>query len=350
MANSKDVYLVLGGDTFVGRHVVEQLKARNDTVFVFDAAASHADVQSFLGDIRDPDQISNAIQKTGATCIIHTLSPLSIANRENPTIFHDVNVHGTNNVISVAKSKGVRKLVYHGSSGVVFDGRDIANGDESLPYARKHPHPYTTSRIMAEKAVLAANDSNGLKTACIRPTGIYGVGDQEMTVGAYDTWKRGATHVQLGNNQNLCDRTYVSDIAHALILAADKLEDPAADVAGQTFFITGNEPILFWDFMRRMWAGFDAAFPHLAKPARKPAVIPRPLVFLLAYAMQFVAWITGREPSLTPYKATFATATMYFSSEKAKRLLGYTPKVSVDEGIRRTIEWVKAETEAGKWH
>lgn len=63
MADSKDVYLVLGGDVFVGRHVVKQLKARGDTVFVFDSTQIHDDVEVFPGDICVPDEIANAIQK-----------------------------------------------------------------------------------------------------------------------------------------------------------------------------------------------------------------------------------------------------------------------------------------------
>ncbi|KAJ7760667.1 3-beta hydroxysteroid dehydrogenase/isomerase family-domain-containing protein [Mycena maculata] len=349
MAASKDVYLVLGGDVFVGRHVIEQLKARGDTVFVFDSTQRHDDVEFYPGDICIPEEISNAIQKTGATCIIHTISPLSIRNRDNLSIFHRVNVEGTRNVIAAANAAGVRKLIYHGSSGVVFGGRDIANGDESLPYPKKHLDPYTASRALAEELVLAANEAVGLKTACIRPTGIFGPGDQEMIVGAYDAWKRGMTHVQLGNNKNLFDRTYVGNVAHAILLTADKLDDPA--VAGQTFFITNDDPRPFWDFMRSLWAGFDATFPDRPRPAaKKPLVIPRALALLVAYVMSFVAWLRGdKAQPFTPYAVTFATATLYFNSAKAKRALGYEPQVGVDEGIRRTMEWIKAEYEAGNF-
>ncbi|KAJ6553599.1 3-beta hydroxysteroid dehydrogenase/isomerase family-domain-containing protein [Mycena vulgaris] len=347
---SQDVYLVLGGDVFAGRHVVEQLKARGDTVFVFDSTQKHDDVECFSGDICVPDQISSAIEKTGATCIIHTVSPLSIRNRDNLSVFHRVNVDGTRNVIQAAEAAGVRKLVYHSSSGVVFDGHDIVNGDENLPYPKTHLDAYPESRALAEELILAANDTNGMRTVCIRPTGIFGPGDQETIIGAYDSWKRGMTHVQLGKNRNLCDKTYVGNVAHAILLASDKLSDPAAvdQVAGQTFFITNNDPRLFWDFMRSLWAGFDAIFPDRALKKQKSVVIPRTLALGLAYVMQFVAWLRGdRNQLLTPYTVTFATATMYFSSAKAARVLGYAPQVGVDEGIERTMAWFKAESEAG---
>ncbi|KAJ7671487.1 3-beta hydroxysteroid dehydrogenase/isomerase family-domain-containing protein [Mycena polygramma] len=352
MSASKDVYLVLGGDVFAGRHVVEQLKARGDTVFVFDSTQRHDDVECYSGDICVPGQVFDVIQKTGATCVIHTISPLSIKNRDNLSIFHQVNVEGTKCVIAAAKAAGVRKLIYHSSAGVVFDGRDIVNGDESLPYPKRHFDPYTASRALAEQLIIAANDE-GLRTVCIRPTGIFGPWDQEMIVGFYDSWKRGTTHVQLGANKNLTDRTYAGNIAHAILLASDKLSDPVVSeqVAGQTFFITNNDPRLFWDFTRSVWAGFDRIFPDRPKHApKKPVVIPRALAMLMAYISQFVAWLRGdKDQFFTPYTVTFATATMYFNSAKARRVLGYEPQVGVDEGIERTLTWFKAEHDAGKF-
>jgi sterol-4alpha-carboxylate 3-dehydrogenase (decarboxylating) len=99
---------------------------------------------------------------------------LSIRNRDNLTIFHLVNVDGTRNVIEASRAAGVHKLIYHSSSGVVFDGHDIVNGDERLPYPKKHLDPYTGSRAQAEQLIVSANDNSGMRTVCIRPTGIFG--------------------------------------------------------------------------------------------------------------------------------------------------------------------------------
>ncbi|KAF5361575.1 hypothetical protein D9757_011546 [Collybiopsis confluens] len=136
------------------------------------------------------------------------------------------------------------------------------------------------------------------------------------------------------NNKNLNDRTYVSNVALALVLAADHLNND--EVAGQTFFITNNDPRPFWDFMRVIWDRFDGAFPDKAQPKKRIVVIPRFFASLLARIMGFTAWILP--PVLTPYVVTFATANCHFSSAKAERLLGYKPEIGVDEGIEKTIE------------
>jgi sterol-4alpha-carboxylate 3-dehydrogenase (decarboxylating) len=161
-----------------------------------------------------------------------------------------------------------------------------------------------------------------------------------MIVGAYDSWKRGMTHVQMGNNKNLSDKTYVGNVALALVLASDKLGDAslADQVGGEVFFINNNDPRHFWSFMRSVWAGFDEIFPEHPKNQKKPFVIPRTFALLLAYVMKFLGWIKGKpEQTLTPYTVKFTTAVMYFNTEKAKRLLGYEPEVGVDDGIKKTM-------------
>ncbi|KAJ7895077.1 3-beta hydroxysteroid dehydrogenase/isomerase family-domain-containing protein [Mycena leptocephala] len=177
MAASKDVYLVLGGDVFVGRHVVEQLKARGDTVFVFDSTQRHDDVECYSGNICVPDQVTDAIQK-------------ELRQSRN---LPQGECKGTRCVIEAAKALGVRKLIYHSLSGVIFDGQDIVNGDENLLYPKTALDPYTASRALAEQLIIAANDTKGLgmRTVCIHPTGIFSSWDQETIVGAYKSWKRG---------------------------------------------------------------------------------------------------------------------------------------------------------------
>jgi sterol-4alpha-carboxylate 3-dehydrogenase (decarboxylating) len=78
-------------------------------------------------------------------------------------------------MIEAAKALGVCKLIYHSSSGVVFDGQDIVNGDENLLYPKMALDPYTASRALAEQLIIAANDTKGLRmrTVCIHPTGIF---------------------------------------------------------------------------------------------------------------------------------------------------------------------------------
>ncbi|KAE9409553.1 hypothetical protein BT96DRAFT_984615 [Gymnopus androsaceus JB14] len=227
-------------------------------------------MESFLREVVISEE---PIIHSGATCIIHIISPLSIRNRDNLQIFHEVNVEGTKKVIQASNAAGVGKLVYHSSSGTVFDWNDIGS---------------------SEQFVLEANGNHGLETASIRPAGIFGIGDQETIVGTYGSWKQNTTN--------------------------------SIEVAGQSLFITNNDPRPFWDFMRALWSGFDRIFPDHPRILKRQVVIPRMFTFFLAYVMATVGWLKNQqEQTLMPYTVTFATATMYFSSEKAKKTLGYAP-------------------------
>ncbi|KAG6836106.1 hypothetical protein H0H93_011333 [Arthromyces matolae] len=218
----KDVYLVIGGSGFVGRHIVQQLLDRGDTVSALDIVQRYHDVPFYSADITDEHQVADALRKSGATCIIHTASPPATIN--NPTLFFKVNVDGTKAIIAAAIATGVRKLVYTSSAGVVFNGGDLINVDERLAPPEVPLDAYNDSKAKAEAIVLAANGKEGLLTVAIRPAGIFGPGDRQVMSGLYSVYENNQTHFQIGDNTNLFDWTYVGNVAHAHILAADKLD------------------------------------------------------------------------------------------------------------------------------
>ncbi|KAI0074033.1 C-3 sterol dehydrogenase [Panus rudis PR-1116 ss-1] len=220
-SSTRDVYFVIGGSGFLGRHIVEALLARGDIVSVFDIVQRYHDVPFYSGDISEEEQVADALRKSGATCIIHTASPPH--GLEDPALYWKVNVDGTTAVISAARAVGVRKLVYTSSAGVVFNGRDHINVDERVPYPEKAMDAYNESKAKAESLVLEANDPNGLLTVALRPAGIFGPGDRQLMTGLMEVYASNRTHFQIGDNNNLFDWTYVGNVAHAHLLAADKL-------------------------------------------------------------------------------------------------------------------------------
>ena len=110
--------------------------------------------------------------QSGATCVIHTASPP--AGLKDEALYYRVNVEGTKTVIAAAMETGVQKLVFTSSAGVIFNGSDIINGDERLPFPEVPMDAYNDSKAQAEAAVLAANGKNGLLTVALRPSGIFG--------------------------------------------------------------------------------------------------------------------------------------------------------------------------------
>ena len=87
---------------------------------------------------------------------------------------------GTAAIIAAAQAVGIRKLVYTSSAGVVFNGQNLINVDERLPYPEKAMDAYNESKAKAETLVLEANGQNGLLTVALRPAGIFGYVDVEF--------------------------------------------------------------------------------------------------------------------------------------------------------------------------
>lgn len=145
---------------------------------------------------------------------------------------------------------------------------------------------------------------------------------------------RNRTGMQIGDNTNLFDWTYIENAAYAHLLAADRLDvahPKHARVAGEAFFISNDEPRPYWDFPHALWrvAG------HTPK---KITVIPKPVAMVVACIMELVSWFTGRPALLTRFRVTYVCLTRWCRIDKAKEALDYVPPVSLDEGIRRSAE------------
>ncbi|KAJ1024720.1 hypothetical protein NDA16_002760 [Ustilago loliicola] len=122
-------------------------------------------------------------------------------------------------------------------------------------------------------------------------------------------------------------------------LAADyPLVEDFIPVAGEAFFITNGQPLPFWDFPRALWAGMGHVMPE-----KKVWKISKEWGLTLAGLAETFSSLTGRESQFTKYKVTYSASSRYYNIEKARRALGYAPIVSVEEGIRRSVEWWKSE-------
>ncbi|KAJ3848427.1 hypothetical protein EV368DRAFT_86622 [Lentinula lateritia] len=336
-----DVYLVIGGSGLLGRHIAKQLQDRGDNVSVLDIVQRYNDIPFYHGDISDEAAVLSVLKQCGATCIIHCASPH--AKSAAPEQFWKVNVDGTKALIAASTRLGINKFVYTSSSGVVFDGSDLENVDESHPYARKPLDVYMETKVQAEKIVLAANGKDGLPTVILRPSGIFGKVSRysSITFCLYATYMTARTNIQIGNNRNLTDWTAVANVADAHVLAADRLSTPISPdtpVAGEIFFITNDEPWYFWDFTNGIWSRLDAWFPG-KRQKRTVRVIPRWLGMCLGVIFEFEAWIRGQKPSMTRFTITFSCAARWHNISKAEKVLGYTPRVSVEDEMDELVKW-----------
>ncbi|EFA80236.1 3beta-hydroxysteroid dehydrogenase [Heterostelium album PN500] len=328
-------YLVVGGSGFLGRYIVEALLARSERdVHVFDIRKSFEDerVTFHIGDICNIDDLVEACR--GVDTVFHTASPTHGMGYD---IYYKVNVTGTENLIEACKRTQVKQLIYTSSSSVVFNGSDIVNGDETLPYVDKHLDPYNKTKELGERAVLAAN-STLLLTCAIRPAGIFGPRDVQGWPQYLKAAKEGKNKFMFGDGKNLCDWTYIDNVVHAHLLAADKMT-VHSDIPGQAYFITNDDPVIFWDMPIYAYEAFGYERPKYKVPFGVIYVIAWMIDLVVALAKLFGVTL---HPTITLFRIVYSNSTRYFNISKAKRDLNYKPIVTYKEGLERTKEWFKA--------
>jgi nucleoside-diphosphate-sugar epimerase len=333
------VSLVTGGCGFLGMAIARGLQARGDEVVILDLAeqcpvegATYRRV-----DITDKNAVVDACR--GVDTIIHNASIVHTKWNKVDVVW-DVNLGGTENMLAAARANQVPRFIYISSGSVVYEGRDIENGDESLPYASTSQAPYADSKIEAEKIVLAANGQGGVATCALRPHVVFGPGDRRFIPALLAKAKAGQLRAQIGRGVWLSDYTYVTNMVDAVLLADDALAKDGLDsvAAGSAYFITNGEPMPFWDFVRKVAARLG--FPPIQY------TIPKSLMYGIAAVKEGIDTLRGgtlnAEDGLTRFAIRYMCTHHYFSIEKARRELGYNPAVSVDEGIERTCQHLEA--------
>jgi len=333
------VSLVTGGCGFVGAAIARALKARGDDVIVLDLAPECPveGVDYRRVDITDKAAVTDACR--GVDTVIHNASIVHTKQNKKDVVWA-VNLGGTENMLEAAQQNGVPRFVYISSGSVVYEGKDIENGDESLPYSSVSQAPYADSKIAAEKLVLAENGKGGMATCALRPHVVFGPGDNRFMPALLAKGRNGQLRVQIGRGVWLSDYTYVSNMTDAVLLADDALAKDGLNsiAAGQAYFITNGEPMPFWDFIRKVAARLG--FPPVKYTA------PKSLVYAIAAVKEGIDTLKGgtlnAEDGLTRFAIRYMCTHHYFSIEKARRELGYNPSVSVEEGIERTCQHLEA--------
>ena len=333
------VSLVTGGAGFVGAAIAGALKARGDRVIVLDLAPE-CPVQGVdyrRVDICDAAAVIEACR--GVDTVIHNASIVHTKQNKQDIVWA-VNLGGTENMLAAAQQNRVPRFVYISSGSVVYEGKDIENGDESLPYSSVSQAPYADSKIAAEKLVLAQNGKGGMATCALRPHVVFGPGDNRFMPTLLAKGRNGQLRVQIGRGVWLSDYTYVTNMTDAVLLADEALAKDGLNsvAAGQAYFITNGEPMPFWDFIRKV--ATRLGFPPVKYTA------PKSLVYAIAAVKEGIDTLKGgtlnAEDGLTRFAIRYMCTHHYFSIEKARRELGYDPAVSVEEGIERTCQHLEA--------
>jgi nucleoside-diphosphate-sugar epimerase len=326
--------LVTGGGGFLGKAIVKQLLARGDSVRSL-ARGDYPDltrlgVEVHRGDVAQLEAVMRASE--GCDVVFHVAAKAGIWG--SATEYEQANVRGTESVIEACRWRGIERLVYTSSPSVVYGGAPIEGGNESLPYPRHFNAYYPLTKALAEQRVLAANGPR-LRTVSLRPHLIWGPGDNHLVPRIVERGRKGQLR-KIGDGKALVDTTYIDNAALAHVQACDAL-GPGAACAGKAYFITNGEPTPVGDIIDRILAA--AGVPPVSRSISPGVAYAAGMAMELVYgALQLKG-----EPRMTRFLAKQLSTPHWFDISAARRDFGYTPTITIDEGLRRLAQWYREE-------
>ncbi len=320
--------LVTGGGGFLGQALCRGLRARGHDVVSFNRGdypvLATLGVQQVRGDLARREEILAAAQ--GCDAVFHNAAK---AGAWGPwQEYHDANVMGTRHVLEACRTHRIRRLVYTSTPSVTHRATHPVEGGsaEDVPYGSGFKAPYASTKLIAEQAVLAANDAT-LATVALRPRLIWGVGDNQLLPRLVARARAGRLRL-VGDGDNLVDTTYIDNAAQAHFDAFEHLSVGAA-CAGRAYFISNGDP-------RTMRETINGLLAAVGAP-----VVEKTLPFRMAYAAGVVCeglWTVlplRGEPPMTRFLAEQLVTTHWYDMAPARRDFGYRPAVGFDEGLAR---------------
>jgi nucleoside-diphosphate-sugar epimerase len=312
---------VTGGSGFIGGRLVQRLVsegsrvralARSDTSA---AAVAALGAEPVRGELSDPDSI--AAGAAGCEVAFHLAAHLGQwGTREE---FIAGNVTGTENALAGCRRAGVRRFVHCSTEAALLDGRPLRSIDESVPLRPESKALYASTKALAEQAVSAAG-AEGFEPVVLRPRMVWGEGDTTLLpefVAAAEAGKL----AWIGGGNHLTDITHVNNVVEGLLLAA------ARGRAGEAYFVTDGEPVVFREFISELLETQGVEPPTRSLPVWLGKAVA---------AGSEGTWRLLRlksEPPLTRLALWLSSQECTIDITKARTELGYEPVVSRADGL-----------------
>lgn len=301
--------MVTGGAGFIGSHIVDaMLAAGHDVCVVDDLSTGHrenidARARLYDVDIRDEAALEVVFEQEKPEVISHQAAKANVReSMVRPVLYAEVNILGSLNLLEAARRHAVRKIIYASTGGAVYGELEYVPADEAHPI---NPlDPYGASKHQVEHYLYIYGRHYGLDYTILRYPNVYGPRqDPEGEAGVIAIWTgrmlKGRSTIVYGSGEQERDFVYVGDIARANVLAVDKGGGEIINL-GSSIGTSINE---VFGLLQR-YTGYTQERAH--GPAKQGEV--------------FRSFITH---------------------EKAERLLGWLPTVSLSEGLERTVDYFR---------
>lgn len=320
--------LVTGATGFTGGHLARWLLHGGDAVRALvrnreRARTLAADgVTLAVGDLTDAASVARAL---AGIDVVYNIAALYREAGLKPTAYRAVNAEAVAGLIEAAAAAGVRRVVHCSTVGV---HGDIANPPANEDAPLQPGDVYQETKLLGENLGRAAADRTGVELVIARPTGIYGPGDRRLfkLFGAVAQGR----FVMLGSGKHFYHVTYIDDLCEGFRLCGVV---PAA--AGRTYILGGGEVTTLAELVART--------AEVATGGGVRLRLPLWPVWLAGAACEVVCAPLGISPPIYRRRVDFFRKSRAFDISRARRELGYSPKVGLREGIGRTLEWYREQ-------
>lgn len=320
--------LVTGASGFTGSHLARLLVEEGHQVRALVRPNRRLDrlegvpLERCEGDLTDPASLARAV--AGVERVLHVAAVYREA-RLPDAYYREANVEGTRRLAEAAVAEGGVPFLYCSTCGV--HGEVDPPADEEAPY--RPGDIYQTTKVEAERAVMALHRERALPAVILRPVGIYGPGDRRFLKLFRGVARR--TFPMIGRGEVFYHLTHVEDVARGFLAASKSPQT----VAGEAFILAGARYTTVRELVNLIAEKAGVRPPRLRLPAA-------PLRFMAAVCEDLCRPL-GIEPPLHRRRLDFFLKHRAFRIDKAREHLGWEPKVDLPEGIEQTLAWYRQQ-------
>jgi UDP-glucose 4-epimerase len=302
--------LVTGGAGFIGSHIAQALARKSHEVRILDNLSTGRlenvesfknDVSIIKGDIRDRDVVADAVR--GVDYVFHQAALASVPRSlKDPSSTNEVNVQGTLNILEAAKNERVKMVVYASSSSAYGDSKTLPKVENMVPDPKS---PYAVSKLAGELYCRVFSQAYGLPTVSLRYFNVFGPRQDPASQYAavipifVTSLIEGRSPTIFGDGEQSRDFTYIDDVVDANLLACRSKGLP-----GSVYNVACGGRITLNSLFDKVRTLIGTELAAEYGPAR-------------------VGDVKHSQASI----------------DAIRKDLGFVPKVTIDEGLRRTVEW-----------
>ena len=324
-------YLITGATGFVGGHIAEACARHGDDVSVLARITSDTRRLEGLGatihrgDLADPCVVSEAVRD--ADIVIHCAAKVgSWGPLED---YRKVNVEALRVLLDACKGQSLSRFIHMSSLGV-YEARHHYGTDETEPLAKRHRDGYSQSKVEADQLVFRYHRDFGIPAVVLRPGFIYGPGDCTVLPELVASVRAGRIRYPGDGGGRALNTIFIRNLVDVVFLAVGQ-----ESAVGQAYNLTDGQRVSKQQFVEAVADAMD-----LPRPARRP---PYWLAWIVTWGFEKAARLRGatEAPRFNFTRWKFIALNLDFSIDKAKRELGYRPRVHFEEAIEETMAWHK---------